>query len=158
MKKIEDLVAIYDQGHNHTLNIILHIIGILCIYFGLIGMLWLVPDALIKGWMGDREFANWATVFAMLLLVYYGSESFSLTFAMGALLLGCLLLTQKLQAIQPAFFMEINVALFSGGILLQALGHMIEGNRSAFKRDISFVFLMPAWMFSLAYSRFGIPL
>ncbi|MDH5602671.1 MAG: DUF962 domain-containing protein [Cyclobacteriaceae bacterium] len=155
---MENYLDQYDLDHAAKANVVLHILSIPLLYIGLMGLLWLLPDDLIKSWMGDLPFANWATVFAILMLVYYGSESFSMTFPTGGFLLGCLFLVNRISLFMPEYFQIIMAVTFISGIMLMLTGHLIEGNTRAMGNDFKYFMITPAWIFRFVFQKFDIPL
>ena len=155
---MENYIDQYDQDHETKVNVVLHLLSIPLRYIGFMGLLWLLPDDLIKSWMGDSPFANWATVFAILMLVYYGSESFSMTFPTGGFLLGCLFLLNWLSLLTPEHFQTIMAVTFFSGIFLLLTGHLLEGNARAVGNDFKYFMITPAWIFRFVFQKFDIPL
>ena len=155
---MENYIDQYDLDHEVKSNVALHIISIPLLYIGFMGLLWLLPNDLIKSWMGDRPFANWATVYAIVMVVYYGSESFSMTFPTGGFLLGCLFLVDRIIIFTQNHFPIIIVIIFLSGIILLLIGHIIEGNIRALLKDFKYFIITPAWIFRFIFRKFGIPI
>ena len=153
---ISNLVEKYDEGLAPAYLKVLRGVGIVFAFFGWILLLWTVPDGLIKDWMGNREFANWSLIFSMLILFYYGSESFYLTFAGGFFLLGNLLGARALLYVESVPYEYFMAGFLGGGYLLLLLVRMIAGTAKAFWREVAFIPVMPVWIFRFLFNWMGI--
>lgn len=156
---IERCVEIYQESHAGKINIAFHVLGFLFCYLGILSLFWSIPNGIIVQWLGDNPYANWATVFTVIMIFFYGSESFNLTFVSG-IILPCLLwvITQIIQY-------GINLLFIGGGFLVVAftlfiVGHIFDRNIS-FKElgsDIKYLLFMPAWFYKVITGNVGISL
>lgn len=154
---IESLVEKYDEGLSSKMWRILRGAGIVSAFLGWLCLLWIVPDGLIRSWLGeDREFANWATVVCVLILFYYGSESFSLTFAGGFFMLGCLLGIRFLFQLNMVSVQMLIGIFFIVGYALLFATRISNGSAKTFYRDFLFLPVMPVWIFRFIYRWMGI--
>lgn len=156
MKSIEELVEKYDEGHSTGLNRLLHVLGILLSTIGLLAFLWSLPSDPIISWLGDHPFANWATVYAVVMIIYYGSQSFSLTFAGGIFFEGCLFLLDYIQGLDVMDFNYIIGGLLLSGFILMGVGHAIQGNIGDIKKDLGYFLISPIWIFRFVYKWAGV--
>ena len=153
---IEQLVETYHEGHKSRINQILHVIGIVLATLGFLALLWMIPSGLIKSWLGDHPFANWATVYAVLMIIYFGSESFTLTFAGGLFFQGGLFAIDFFETQSYLPFEWVVAGLLASGFIFIFLGHLIQGNIREFKRDLIYFPITPLWIFRFIYRWFGI--
>ena len=157
MAPIEEIVEGYNEDHTSRLNRAFHILGILIATIGLLSFLWYLPAGLIKSWLGDHPFANWATVYAVIMIIYYGSESFSLTFAGGVFFQGLLFLIDFLEGQSFLSFEQLITIELTSGFALMFLGHAIQGNIRAFRKDLVNFLVAPVWLFRFVYRWLGVP-
>lgn len=155
MRSIDLFLQKYDD-HQSLLTKLIRTIAIVAIQLGFLGLLWSLPDGPIKSWMGDRLFANWATVYSVLLIIYYGSESFSLTFGGGFFMIAGLFSTQQIFFKLNPYFPLITYSLLAGGIFLFILGRILSGNIKKLGNDLIFIPIQPVWILSYLYRWMGL--
>ncbi|MDH5379221.1 MAG: hypothetical protein OEW75_00110 [Cyclobacteriaceae bacterium] len=156
MKSIELFVGKYDEDHPTVFPKIIRLFAVLFLNFGVLALLWQLPDTLIRSWMGDREFANWATVYSVLLIIYYGSESFSLTFGGGFFMLGSLFVTQRLSMMFPEDLLIVSGILIGVSAFFFLIGRLISKSLKNFLNDIIYLPIQPVWVLSYLYRWIGL--
>jgi uncharacterized membrane protein YGL010W len=157
MTDIQTLLNEYGESHQNKINKTIHWICVPLIVFSLMGMLWSIPAGplayLATGSLAP--FANWATVFVLLSLVYYIALSRVLFLAMipvTALVLGGnYLLSQS-----GAPLLLVSIAIFVGAWIGQFIGHKVEGKKPSFFKDLQFLMIGPAWLLSFVFGKAGI--
>ncbi len=157
MTDIQTLLNQYGESHQNKTNKTIHWICVPLIVFSLMGMLWSIPAgplaSLVEGPLAP--FANWATVFVLLALVYYIALSRVLFLAMipiTALVLGGNYLL--FQSGAPLLF--ISIGIFVSAWIGQFIGHKVEGKKPSFFKDLQFLLIGPAWLLSFVFGKAGI--
>ena len=156
MKSIEEYMEVYDGDFNSKFSRVLAGAGILLWFSGWLCLLWYLPDEPIKNWLGDRQFANWATVLIVVLLIYYGSESFTLTFGSGFFLLGSLLGVSWLIFNSSLDLIALTGSLLGSGAFLLILSRVISGSLKNIYRELTFLPLLPVWIIYHLYRWLGL--
>lgn len=153
---IEKRVKSFEVDHKNNINVIFHILGIILMYASLMTFLWIFPQGLITNLLGDSMYARWATLFAVVMIVFYGSESFYLTFVMGGFMLGLILLTKWLVEDSGYYGEYLPFIVLAAGLILILAGHLIEGNPRRSVKDLSGILFLPAWLFDVFFKKLGI--
>jgi len=155
---IDKIVDQYSSTHKKMGGIALHIPGIVLLYFGVMGLLWVVPNELIVKWAGNNEYAKWSLVLVILMVLVYGSMSFYLTFAIGLFMFGQLVAVEWVFNNYPEYFMQAVVGSVIGGFLLIVASNALEKCLKNTILDLKRVAFGPAWMFGLLLRQLGISL
>src|SRR5262249_56028785 len=80
IRRIEVLLAEYEQNHNNPTNKAIHCFAVPVITWATLAMLWYLPTPSLF----DREpYLNWATIFCSLPLIYYLTLSLPLALDMA---------------------------------------------------------------------------
>lgn len=154
---IERQVEFYSKGHKGVFNTILHLIGIPLFYFGLLIFLWCLPSEIIVSWLGNNPYSNWATIFAVIMIIIYGTESFYLTFVMGGFMLGLLMGISKIIELKFGLI-PLGAASILVSLILFAVGHANDKNLRELKNDVVLILFQPAWLFKVLSNKLGISL
>jgi uncharacterized membrane protein YGL010W len=99
---------------------------------------------------------NWATVALGLAMIYYIYLSPRLSVGIVLFLIPLLWITAKIEQAAPWPLWLIAVVLFVLAWIGQFIGHVIEGKRPSFFKDVQFLLIGPAWLMSWLYKRLGI--
>lgn len=157
MTSIHTLLEEYGESHRNKTNKLIHWICVPLIVFSLVGMLWSIPSqylsALVSGPMAP--FANWATIFILLSLVYYFIMSRVLFIAMIPIT-ALVLVGNYLIVSSGAPLLLVSIAIFVGAWIGQFIGHKIEGKKPSFFKDLQFLMIGPAWLMSFVLGKVGI--
>ena len=57
---------------------------------------------------------------------------------------------------QPVILWQICLGVFIGAWIGQFIGHLVEGKRPAFFKDLQFLMIGPLWLLASIYRRLGI--
>jgi len=153
MTPVNALLAEYAADHQHPVNRRLHTICVPVIVVSLLGLLWSIP---VPGFGGDRpSFVNWATLAAILALVWYLRLSIRLGLGMLAATIVALALVAALGRLDQPLWLSSS-ALFLVAWIGQFIGHGFEGKRPSFFRDVRFLLVGPLWVLSHLYPRLGL--
>ena len=155
MNSIDYLVQRYDADHTNIISRAFRLMGILSMNFALFCFLWSLPNGLIISWLGENPYANWATVYAVLMVIYYGSESFSLTFGAGSFLLGSIVGTFRIMYYYGDPLMP-GLILLGSSALFFVIGRLISKSMNKLYRDITYLPIQPVWIINHLYKLIGI--
>ncbi len=154
MRQIDVWLDEYGDSHQNPTNKAFHWICVPAIVFSLIGLLWSLPVPQV--FAETSPILNWGTVFLMASIVYYFIMSIAL--ALGMVLVSALIIfgLARLDTFATPLW-QICVAIFVLAWIGQFIGHMIEGKRPSFFKDVQFLMIGPIWLLSFVYKRLGIP-
>ena len=153
MRTVQGWLDEYGESHINPLNKAIHWVCVPLIVASLVGLLWSlpVPPALSR----VSPLLNWGVLFMLAALVYYSLLSFRL--ALGMLLFSALLIAALHYASGfPMPLWQLCVAVFVIAWIGQFIGHMIEGRRPSFFKDVQFLLIGPIWLMGFIYRRLGI--
>ncbi len=154
MRSADQWLDEYGSSHRNPTNEALHWICVPVILWCVLGLLWIIPFP--GNIRGAVPAANWATLIALLAIIYYAF--LSLPLALGILPLLALMLW-SIDALSGNAFAPlwlICVTLFVLAWIGQFIGHAIEKKRPSFFKDVQFLLIGPMWLLSNVYRRFGI--
>ena len=153
MRTVEDWLADYATSHANPANKALHWICVPLIVLAVLGFLWSlpVPSALAQ----RAPLLNWATLGAVLALLYYALLSVRLALGMLApLALVAFALAWLASLATPLW--QTCLAIFVVAWIGQFIGHAVEGRRPSFFKDLQFLLIGPLWLLSFVYRRIGL--
>ncbi len=151
MRQIEALLAEYGQSHQNAINVAIHAIAVPGIYFVTLGLIWSLPVPAI---LAQFEL-SWAHLLAIPVLMYY----FKLSGAIGAGMSLLTLLSAYGIALLDTLSMPVwqsCLGLFVVFWIMQFVGHLIEGKKPSFFKDIQFLLVGPAWWWCHFLKRLNI--
>jgi uncharacterized membrane protein YGL010W len=153
MRSVADWLGEYGESHADPTNKLLHWICVPSIVFSLMGLIWSipVPDAFaaVSPWL------NWATLLAVLALVYYASLSIRLAVGIAGVFAAMFALIVALAGL-PWPLWASSLAIFVIAWIGQFVGHSVEGTRPSFFKDLQFLLIGPLWLLAALYRRLGI--
>ncbi len=154
MASIHPLLDEYGESHRNPTNKLIHWICVPVIVWTVIALLWTAPFP--AALQSDVIPVNWATIVLALVQIYYFSLSARL--ATGVLLFNIFLLwlTSIVGQASPWPLWLVAVVLFVVAWTGQFIGHVIEGKRPSFFKDVQFLLIGPAWLMSWLYKKLGI--
>ena len=154
MRAIDTWLDEYGESHQNPVNKAFHWVCVPAIVFSLVGVLWSlpVPTPLTE----ISPILNWGTIFLMASIVYY--FIMSTTLALGMVVVSGLVIygLARLDTLATPLW-QISVAIFVVAWIGQFIGHLIEGKRPSFFKDLQFLMIGPVWLLSFVYKRLGIP-
>jgi uncharacterized membrane protein YGL010W len=139
-RRIDVLLAMYDESHKHPTNEIIHCICVPAIVLSALGLFWTAHPLV-------------ACAAALLSLIYYAS--LSLPFAFGMLIMSSVMLW-LLQMTPPAIVLPGSIAVFVIAWIGQFIGHKIEGKKPSFFDDLRFLLIGPLYVLAVLYRRLRI--
>jgi uncharacterized membrane protein YGL010W len=154
MHGLQHLLDEYASSHTHPGNKLIHWLCVPPILWSVIALLWSLPFP--AALQSESVPVNWASLALILAQVYY--FRLSLQLGTGVLLFNLFLLwlTAMLEAAGswPLWLMASTV--FVVAWVGQFIGHLIEGKRPSFFKDVQFLLIGPAWLMSFVYKQLGL--
>jgi len=154
MRNIDLWLDEYGESHQNPANKAVHWVCVPAIVFSLIGLLWSLPVPQV--FAETSAILNWGTVFLMASIVYYFIMSTTLALGMVAISALIIYLLARLDSAATPLW-QICVGIFVVAWIGQFVGHIIEGKRPSFFKDLQFLMIGPIWLLSFVYKRLGIP-
>ena len=154
MQTLQHLLDEYAGSHTHRGNKLIHWICVPLIVWSVVALLWSLPFP--AGLQNGMAPVNWASIVLVLAQVYYFRLSIRL--ATGILLFNLFLLglTATVAKMAPWPLWQMALAVFMLAWIGQFIGHVMEGKRPSFFKDLQFLLIGPAWLMSFVYDRLGL--
>ena len=155
MQNINALLEEYGDSHENPANKFIHWICVPVIVWTVVALLWSIPFPLSLQivWIP----VNWATLALVLVQIYYFRLSFKLGLGLLAYNVLMIWITVWVMAVSPWPLWQVALAVFVLAWIGQFIGHIFEGKRPSFFKDLQFLLIGPAWLMSFIYRRLGIP-
>jgi uncharacterized membrane protein YGL010W len=153
MRSLNDWLDEYAVSHQHPANKLLHWICVPAIVLAVMGLLWSLPVPAAVA--GLSPWLNWATVVVIASALYYLALSPRLAAGVLLAFAGLLLLTRALAQL-PWPLWQSSLHIFVVAWIGQFVGHIIEGRRPSFFKDVQFLLIGPLWLLAAAYRRFSL--
>ena len=154
MKTADQWLDEYAADHTNNVNLMLHWVCVPLIVLSVVGLMWSLP--IPQAFRDISPVLNWGTTFLMAAVVYYFIISLSLAFGILpfiVVIVTGILWLEKL----PAPLWLTSSAIFLVAWIGQFLGHLLEGRKPSFFRDLQFLMIGPLWLLAKVYRRMGIP-
>lgn len=151
MRKIDSLLEEYGASHVNPLNKLIHWICVPPIVWTVVALLWSIPFPWEIG--GGIVPLNWAVVALLLAQIYYFRLSRRLGMGLMLYNLAMLWLTAVIEANSPWPLWQVAVTVFVLAWIGQFIGHVLEGKRPSFFKDLQFLLIGPAWLMSFVYRK-----
>lgn len=145
---IDNLLAEYGESHQNPTNKLLHWLAVPTIVWCVLALIWSIPFPF------SVPYVNWCVIVVALSLIYYVTLSIPLAFAMAGFTGVSLWLIKSYALALPLW--QFALILFVVAWIAQFWGHKIEGKKPSFFKDIQFLMIGPAWLFSFIYKKLGI--
>lgn len=153
MKSVQQLLDHYGESHQHVVNERLHWVCVPAIMLSLLGLIWSLPVPQI--FQEISPWLNWATLFWVVVMLYYLYLSLPLALGMLLVSLAMLFLVQLLAGLAVPLW-RISLGIFVVAWIGQFIGHHLEGKRPSFFEDVRYLLIGPLWLLSFCYRRLGI--
>jgi uncharacterized membrane protein YGL010W len=141
----------YAESHQHPLNQIIHKVCVPLVMFSILGLLWTLP---VPALFSALPYLNWATVFAVLCLLFYLRLSLKMFVGMLLQLLAMCLVLSSFESTE--LLRILSLIIFIAAWIGQFIGHKIEGKKPSFFKDILFLLIGPLWVTRSLYRKMGI--
>ncbi len=153
MRKIEVLLNEYGESHQDRRNKVIHWICVPVIVWTVVALLWSIPFPIEIG--SGIVPVNWAVIALLLAQIYYFRLSRRLGLGLLLYNLVMLWLTAAVDQASPWPLWLVAVAVFVLAWIGQFIGHVFEGKRPSFFKDVQFLLIGPAWLMSFIYDKAG---
>ena len=154
MSRLNELLIEYSESHQHSHNIIIHWVCVPLIVWSLLALLWLIP---VPGFFNSLPVQlNWALVILALAMVYYLLLSWALAAGLLIIFILMLLPFPWIDATGISL-LKLSLAIFVVAWTGQFIGHILEGRRPSFFKDLQFLLIGPLWLLARLYGKLGIP-
>jgi uncharacterized membrane protein YGL010W len=150
---IDNWLARYEQSHQSLRNPVVYWASIPMVVLGLTGLLWTLPVPV--EFQEISPLLNWGSAFLMVTAIYYFIISLSLAIGLLPFLLG-LASIQMWLTTSGFSALAISVGLLVAGTVGLALGR--GGALGPLVQDLQLIMIGPAWLLSVLFRRFGIPI
>jgi uncharacterized membrane protein YGL010W len=154
MRTLDAWLDEYAASHQNPTNELLHWICVPAIVLAFMGLLWSAPVpgsfAAVSPWL------NWATAVAAATIVYYLLLSPRLAIGITLVFAGLLLVVHTLAQL-PWPLWQTSLIIFVVAWIGQFIGHLVEGRRPSFFKDVQFLLIGPLWLLAALYRRCDLP-
>ncbi len=154
MRSADEWFAEYGDSHVNPTNKLIHWICVPAIVISVIGMLWSLPVPAAFEQISPA--LNWGTAFVMAAVVYYFLMSVTLGIGMVVIVLGMMAIVHWLDGFSTPLWL-VSLVIFVVAWIGQFIGHIVEGKKPSFFKDLQFLMIGPAWLLGFIYRRLGIP-
>lgn len=154
MQPVETWLNEYGESHQNPTNKFLHWICVPLIVLSLIGMLWSIPVP--AAFEKASPLMNWGVIFLLASLVYYFIMSLTLAVGMVALAAAAIALLSWADGLSTPLWL-LSLGVFVLAWVGQFIGHIVEGKKPSFFKDLQFLMIGPIWLLSDVYRKLGIP-
>lgn len=144
----------YGESHRNSVNKIIHWICVPAIVLSLLGMLWAIP---VPNFMVEQPYLNWATLVILAGLLFYARLSITLAIGMVLFSVGTVWLLYYYESLNISSVWLASVIVFVVAWVGQFIGHIIEGKKPSFFKDVQFLLIGPIWLLGFIYRKLGIP-
>lgn len=138
-RKVDQLLARYEESHRDPRNERIHFVAIPLIMLSLIGLLYTLHP-----WI--------AYAFILASMVYYARLSTPFLAAMA----GLSVLGLALVYAMGEYRLTLSVAIFVGAWIAQFVGHKMEGRKPSFFEDLQYLWVGPIFVLSKLFLKLGI--
>lgn len=152
MKTLQQWFDDYSESHRNQTNKAIHFLCVPAIYFSLVGLLMCIPNWMLAriSPFHDPLLDNWAVVALCFALFFYSRLSLMMAIKM-ALFSGVCIIFNFLISFQLPLW-RISLFIFTTAWAAQFVGHILEGKKPSFIRDLQFLLIGPAWVIENLFS------
>ena len=154
MQNLQQLLDEYGSSHVNRANKLIHWLCVPPIVWSVVALLWSLPFP--AALQSELVPVNWATIAIVLAQVYYYRLSIRLGTGILLFFLLLLWLTVLVEATAAWPLWQIALAVFVIAWIGQFIGHVFEGKRPSFFKDLQFLLIGPAWLMSFVYKQLGL--
>ena len=143
----------YGVSHQNGFNKLVHWVCVPSIMFSILGLLWSLD---VPSRIGSiSPFLNWSVLAAIPAIIFYFLLSKKL--AAGMLVVTGLMLSliYWIDTLQTPLWI-ISLGIFIIAWIGQFIGHLVEGRKPSFFKDLQFLLIGPIWLLSNLYARLKI--
>jgi len=144
----------YGESHRNHLNKLVHWICVPLIVFSVVGLLWAVPVP--ASWRGVSPLFNFGTLLVVAAVAYYFLLSTPLALGMAIVAAVILAVLTWLEGLAIPVW-QVAAAIFVFAWIGQFIGHIFEGRRPSFFKDVQFLLIGPIWLLAAVYRSLRVP-
>lgn len=139
-RKVDRLLAHYEESHRNPTNELIHFVAIPAIMLSIIGLLFALHPWVAYAFVGASlvYYALLRTPAFLLAMAVLTAIALALVHAMGGLVL------------------PISAAIFVVAWIFQFVGHKLEGKKPSFFEDIQYLWVGPLFVLSKLFLRLGL--
>ena len=152
-KSADQWFAEYGESHQDHANEVIHWLCVPVIFFCVLGFIWEVPVP--AAWTVATPWFNWTLVAIALALAFYLRLSLALSAGLLLFMVGCFCALAAIDLFSPRPVWQVCSVLFVLAWTGQFVGHIIEGRKPSFFKDVAFLLIGPAWLMSMIYRKLG---
>jgi uncharacterized membrane protein YGL010W len=158
MAAAQMLLDEYGESHQNPTNKLIHWICVPVIYWSTVGLIWSIPAGPLEGLLSGSAaaYANWASVGAILSLLWFFKMSINLGIGLTLWSALMLFLCERVEALSSVPLYQLSLVLFLVAWAGQFIGHKIEGKKPSFLKDLQFLLVGPMWLMHFVYRKLGI--
>jgi len=148
----------YSESHQNHTNKIIHFICVPLIFFSIVGLLISIPTGFLHLYFRWEPpfYYNFGTVALIIALAFYLRLSFPIFLVMLLFSTIVMIGNYFLSTIEDVPLWLISLIIFIAAWVGQFYGHKIEGKKPAFFKDVQFLLIGPAWIFSFFIKKIDI--
>lgn len=154
MRPVQAWLDEYGESHVNKINKMLHWVCVPLIVLSLIGALWSLPVP--QAFLDISPLMNWGFLFVLASIVYYFIMSVPLALGMVLIMAPAIALLHWASGLSTPLWV-LSLVIFVVSWIGQFIGHMVEGKRPSFFKDVQFLMIGPIWLLGFVYRRLGIP-
>jgi uncharacterized membrane protein YGL010W len=154
MRAVEDWLSEYGESHRNAVNKVFHWICVPLIVFSVIALFWSIPVP--SGWREISPLLNFGTLTVAAAVVYYFFLSAPLALGMALVSAIVLALLRWLDGASVPLW-QIAAGIFVAAWIGQFIGHVYEGRRPSFFKDLQFLLIGPIWLLAALYRSLKVP-
>jgi len=153
-RPLDRLLDEYGDSHRNRVNKVIHWICVPPIVWAVVALLWSIPFPWKIG--AGIVPLNWAVLALIAAQVYYFRLSRRLGSGLMLYNLAMLWLTAAVAARSPWPLWQVAATVFVAAWIGQFVGHVFEGKKPSFFKDLQFLLIGPAWLISYVYRKVGL--
>lgn len=153
MRSIQSWLDEYNESHQSSFNKLVHWICVPAIMFSLLGLFWTLQTPALFNSL--PLVLNWAVVLILLALIFYFMLSIKLALGMVLVAGSMLYLINWIDSIQTPLWI-LSMGIFIIAWIGQFIGHIVEGKKPSFIKDLQFLLIGPLWLLAFIYRKLGI--
>ena len=152
-KTADQWFAEYGESHQHHTNELIHWICVPVIFFCVLGFIWEIPVP--ESWETSAPWFSWPLVAMTLATIFYVRLSPRLSAGLLLFMVVCYGGIVVIDMLSPWPVWQVCALLFVLAWTGQFVGHLIEGKKPSFLKDLLFLLVGPAWLMSMVYKKLG---
>jgi uncharacterized membrane protein YGL010W len=154
--KIQPLLDEYAESHQNVTNKKIHWVCVPIIFWSIIALFYALPMGFLVEKIGNHIFTTWATVVLLFVVLYYARLSINLSLGMLIFSILCLMLSEFITRFVGIYLPVLAIVVFIVAWIGQFYGHMLEGKKPSFLKDLQFLLIGPAWLMHFIYKKVGL--